>query len=221
MFARRCRATPLSPQQTSEASQSEGFWACGAKSFCRSSDCLFLPVAGSPNLLTRPPSPFCSLGELSSFVVRSWSPYHRCRPIQLSISTRGDTHKHSVSHSHSQHLSPSHTNTHALKYPSPLINGRAGEGARQGRGGMSGEERKGEERRGEERRGCCCSCGFGVGSAAPCCPLSPSPLWLLRGHTPWPGPRNQGVRTRLRGRKRGTREGKEGYHKRKRKTGLT
>ena len=46
-------------------------------------------------------------------------------------------------------------------------------------------------------------------SAPPCCPLSPSPLRLLQGHTPWPGPRNQGVRTRLRGRKRGTREGRE------------
>ncbi|KAK2881015.1 hypothetical protein Q8A67_018283 [Cirrhinus molitorella] len=31
------------------------------------------------------------------------------------------------------------------------------------------------------------------------CPLSPSPHWLLRGHTPWPGPRNQGVRTRAGG----------------------
>lgn len=59
-----------------------------------------------------PPSPFCSLGELSSFLVRFWSPYHHCRPIQLSISTQRDTHKRSLRHTHCQHLSPSHTNTH-------------------------------------------------------------------------------------------------------------
>jgi len=38
------------------------------------------------------------------------------------------------------------------------------------------------------------------------CPLSPSPHWLLRGHTPWPGPRNQGVRARVRGEEGGTRQ---------------
>lgn len=54
-------------------------------------------------------------------------------------------------------------------------------------------------------------------SSPPCCPLSPSPLWLLQGHTPWPGPRNQGVRTRLRGRKRGTREGRKDITKEREK----
>lgn len=41
------------------------------------------------------------------------------------------------------------------------------------------------------------------------CPLSPSPHWLLRGHTPWPGPRNQGVRTRVRGEEGGNKTARE------------
>lgn len=95
-FARRCCATPFSKNVRRVSIGGISDCSCDAKNFCRSSNCLFLLVAGSLNLLTRlyvcqPPSPFCSLGELSSFVVRSWSPYHHCRPIQLSISTHRRT----------------------------------------------------------------------------------------------------------------------------------
>lgn len=126
-------------------------------------------------LSTSLPPPFCSLGELSSFVVRFWSPYHHWRPIQLSIST----HKHSVSHSQSQHLSPSHTFTNI-----PFL--------------------------------------WGETAAVVLEQISAGPfaapfLHLLCGSSrdtlPWPGPRNQGVRTRVRGNKRG----KGRYHEWKRK----
>lgn len=70
-----------------------------------------------------------------------------------------------------------------------------------------------EERRGEEAA----AVGLELISAAPCCPLSPAPLGLLQGHTPWPDPRNQGVRTRLRGRKGETREGRKDITKEREK----
>lgn len=153
-----------------------------------------------------PPSSFCSLGELPSFAVRLWSPYHHCRPIQLSISTHTDTHKHS----HSQHLFPSHTNTHAVKYPSPLINGRAGEGARQGAKAFK-----------ERRRRGCCSCGFGVSLCTPLLPpLSISSLAPPGTHA-LARPQEPGSQDQAKGEKKGNKRGKEGYHKRKRKTELT
>lgn len=77
-----------------------------AVSSCGASNGLFLLLLAvpiwSPGLLSVSPPPSCSLGELSSFVVRFWSPYLQCQPFQLSIST----HKHWVSHSQSRHPPP-------------------------------------------------------------------------------------------------------------------
>lgn len=71
-------------------------------------------------------------------------------------------------------------------------------------GNVPGKEGS-HESRAEERR-VSCSCGFGARLGTPLLP----PFHLLfdvpQGHAPWTGPRNQGVRTRLRGRKGGNKK---------------
>lgn len=183
--------------------------------------CLPLPFSHwqsrmcSPGFLSvnLPPSlPLLFSGWTLQLCVRSWSPYHQHRHIQLSISTHRDAHKHSVGDSHSQHLSPSNTNTHAQKYPSPLINGRVGEGARQGG--------KALEERGEEEREAAAAVVLESVSAPPCCPLSISSLAPPGTHA-LARPQEPGSQDQAKGEKKGNKRGKEGYHKRKRKTELT
>lgn len=85
--------------------------------------------------------------------------------------------------------------------------GEDGGSERRRRGeGQVRRERGGGEEEGEGEGEAIAAVVLESVSAPPCCPLSPSPLWLLQGHTPWPGPRNQGVKTRLRGEKRGEQE---------------
>ena len=71
-----------------------------AKNVCRSSSCLSLaaPIC-SPGLksVIPHPTPFCSLGELSGFVVRSWSPYHHTDPSS-SVSTQIHMYTHLPAH---------------------------------------------------------------------------------------------------------------------------
>lgn len=82
------------------------------------------------------------------------------------------------------------------------MKGKGGED--RGRDGR-GKERREEEREGEERRGL--QLWVWSGSLQPLAAPSLHLLsGLLKGHTPWPGPRNQRVRTRLRGEKKGEQE---------------
>lgn len=180
-LAHRCCTTPSSEGKRAPIREVL-YCSRDAQNSYRSSNSLFLPVAGSPNLLTR--LYVCQPPTLP-LLFSGWTLQLCCEILGSipSLTTHPALYQHTEIHINTQSASLplclTHKHTHALKYPSPLINGRAGVAARQGgewrgkegrTGEEVGEERRGEKRKGKERRGEGCSCGFGVD---PCSPLLP------------------------------------------------
>jgi len=77
-----------------------------------------------------------------------------------------------------------------------------------------------EKRRVGERRGCC-SCGFGAGLCTPLLPPHSISSLAPPGTHALARPQEPGSQDQAKGERRGNKRGKEGYHKRKRKTELT